>query len=156
MTRYFFSFPSTDKAFRISDDIFGEVVDAADSDLLEKQRMKLIVSELFMNAFIHGNKSNPEKFVDVILEFDNDIFAATVKDQGKDISIERFKAKIHSVTNPEAESGRGINIIHKLCEDVQVYRDQDDKFCVRALRRIYKKPHAAPARAGKQRKTEVS
>jgi len=155
MIRYCFTFPNTEKAFRISDEIFGLVVDTVDADVLERQRMKLILSELFMNAYIHGNKSDPAKNVDVLIEIEGDDFTATVKDQGEGIAKERFKEMVQSISNPEDESGRGITIVHKLSDKVQLYKDKDDKFCIRAIRKIEKQEPAAKKRPGKRSKVEA-
>jgi len=90
MNRYFFSFPNTEEAFRISDDVFGHVIDTVDADISERQRMKLIVSELVMNAYLHGNKFDTKKRIEVALEIDASDFIATVKDEGTGFTKQRI------------------------------------------------------------------
>lgn len=140
MLRYDFKFPSEESAFRISDEVFGLVIDTIDADISERHKMKLIVSELFMNAYLHGNnlKSRTRKSIDVILEIDSDLFVVTVKDEGGGIAKERFKEMVASISAPEDESGRGITIIHTLSDKIQLFKDPDNKFCIKATKEIIK------------------
>ncbi len=140
MLRYDFKFPSEESAFRISDEIFGLVIDTIDADISKRHKMKLIVSELFMNAYIHGNNQKPFKSIEVILEIDTDMFVVTVKDEGGGIAKERFKEMVASISSPEDESGRGITIIHTLSDKIQLFKDPDNKFCIKATLEIIKQP----------------
>lgn len=140
MNRYFFSFPNTEEAFRISDDIFGHIIDTVDADISERQRMKLIVSELFMNAYLHGNKFNTQKHIDVALEIDVNEFIATVKDEGTGFTKQRFKKMVEAISDLDSNSGRGIKIIHELSDKINVFKDEKGKFCIRAFRKFKTKP----------------
>jgi len=156
MIKYQFTFPNTETAFKISDEIFAKVIDTIDADVFERQRIKLIVSELFMNAYVHGNDADPSKSIDVQLEFEKDSFTAIVKDQGEGITKDRFHEMVQSISDPEDESGRGITIVHRLSDKVQLYRDKDDKFCVKATKKIItQQPEPAKSRSGKRRKMEA-
>lgn len=140
MNRYFFSFPNTEEAFRISDDVFGHVIDTVDTDIAERQRMKLIVSELFMNAYLHGNKFDTKKYIDVALEIDVNEFIATVKDEGTGFTKQRFKKMVEDISDLESNSGRGIKIIHELSDKINVFKDEKGKFCIKAFRKFKTKP----------------
>lgn len=140
MLRYDFKFPSEESAFRVSDEIFGLVIDTIDADISDRYKMKLIVSELFMNAYLHGNNQKLCKSIDVILEIDTDMFVVTVKDEGGGIAKKRFKEMVASISAPEDESGRGITIIHTLSDKIQLFKDPDNKFCIKATMEIIKQP----------------
>ncbi len=138
MNKYSFSFPSTEEAFRISDSVFATVIDTFGGSVSEKHRMKIIVSELFMNAYLHGNKIDQSKYIDVILEIEDDEFVAIVKDQGSGFTRERFRSMVDSISEPESKGGRGIKIVHKLSDRIQLFMDKGDKFCIKASKKLAK------------------
>lgn len=140
MERYNFSLPSTAGAYELSADILAPVIDSLTVDPPEKHRLKLIVSELVMNAYIHGNKSDPDKSIDIVIEVDDKQFVVMVKDQGEGLKEEQLNGIITSVSGESDESGRGMKIVHKLGDQVQLFRDEDDKFCIRVSRRINSRP----------------
>jgi serine/threonine-protein kinase RsbW len=74
--------------------------------------------EAVNNAITHGNKANPQKLVDVEIEFDNDEIRITVSDEG-----EGFKPdKIPDPTLPEnieELSGRGVFLMTKLADSIK-------------------------------------
>jgi len=140
MVRYFFSFPSTEEAFRISDDIFGQIIDTINAEVAERQRLKLIVSELYMNAYLHGNRADASKFIDVSIEIGADEFVTIVKDEGAGLTKVRFKEMVESIADVESVSGRGMRIIYKLSDKVRVFRDERGKFCIKSTRKLEKKP----------------
>ena len=140
MERYFFSFPSTEEAFKISDDIFGQIIDTIDAEVAERQRLKLIVSELYMNAYLHGNKADTSKFIDVSLEIGTNEFVTVVKDEGAGLTKVRFKEMVEFIADVESISGRGMRIVYKLSDKVRVFKDERGKFCIKSTRRLEKKP----------------
>jgi anti-sigma regulatory factor (Ser/Thr protein kinase) len=140
MIRYFFSFPSTEEAFKISDDIFGLIIDTVDVDFAERQRLKLIVSELYMNAYLHGNGTDVRRFIDVSMEFGKDEFITIVKDEGTGMTGQRFEEIVESVVDPESTSGRGIGIVYKLSDRVRVFKDERGKFCIKSVKKLANKP----------------
>ena len=146
MERYNFSFPNTAGACEISADILSPVIDSLIVDAPEKHRLKLIVSELVTNAYVHGNKSDRGKTIDVVIQIDDEQFVVVVKDQGKGLKEERYREIVKSVSGESDESGRGMKIVHKLSDQVQLFRDEDDKFCIRVTRRI--KSHPAEIKPG--------
>lgn len=139
MTRYFFSFPSTEEAFKISDDIFSMIIDTIDIGIAERQRLKLIVSELYMNAYLHGNKADASKFIDVAMEIGPEGFVTIVKDEGAGLTKVRFKEMVESIADVESVSGRGIRIVYKLSDKVRVFKDERGKFCIKSIRKIAEK-----------------
>ena len=143
MQKFHFSFPSSQKIFEISDDIFGLIIDTMDAELAERQRIKLIISELFMNAYLHGNNADPAKSIEVVLEFDCDRFAVEVRDAGKGLTRKRFNELAESGEDYESSSGRGMRIISKLCDSVDIFKDDNEKFCIRVVKKLKTIPVSA-------------
>ena len=73
---------------------------------MERHRLKVIVSELFVNAYLHGNKADPEKCIDVVLEIDEYNFVVIVKDRGDGLSREKVKALSRAIVDHQTEHGR--------------------------------------------------
>jgi serine/threonine-protein kinase RsbW len=74
--------------------------------------------EAVNNAITHGNKSNPQKLVDVEIEFENDEMKITVTDEGEGFNPE----KIPDPTKPEnieELSGRGVFLMTKLADSIR-------------------------------------
>jgi anti-sigma regulatory factor (Ser/Thr protein kinase) len=136
MSKFTFSFPTTEMSLRVADDVFGIIIDAQNLDRMDRHRLKVIVSELFVNAYLHGNRADPEKYIDVVLEVSGDEFVAIVKDSGNGLSKEKVKALSHTVVDPKSEHGRGLGIMHRLGDRVDSFRDSDGRFCVRVAKKI--------------------
>ena len=74
--------------------------------------------EAVNNAITHGNKANPQKLVDVEIEFENDEIKITVTDEGQGFN----PAKIPDPTMPEnieELSGRGVFLMTKLADSIK-------------------------------------
>jgi serine/threonine-protein kinase RsbW len=136
MNKFSFSFPTTEMSLRVADDIFGIIIDAQNLERMERHRLKVIVSELFVNAYLHGNKADPEKHIDVVIEVDENEFVAVVKDCGDGLSREKVKDLSHTPADSRAEHGRGLGIMRRLGDKIDSYRDSGGKFCVRVVRKI--------------------
>jgi serine/threonine-protein kinase RsbW len=123
-------------SLRVADDIFGIIIDAQNIERMERHRLKVIVSELFVNAYLHGNKADPAKYIDVVLEIDENEFVVIVKDRGDGLSREKVKALSHAVVDPQSEHGRGLGMMHRLGDKVDSFKDSDGRFCVRVAKKI--------------------
>ena len=156
MEMYTFSFLSTARAYRISADVLNPVIDSLIVDAPEKRRLKLIVSELVMNAYVHGNKGDPDKTIDVVIQIDDKQFVVMVKDQGKGLTEEKYHQAVMSASGESDESGRGMKIVHKLSDQVQLYKDKDDKFCIRVTRRINSSPTDIKSDTGRDSSLEAT
>jgi len=132
MNSYHFSFPTTETTLRICDFILGSLIDTAKASDSDKHRFKVIVSELVMNAYNHGNKADPEKYIDISIEMDEPELEVVVKDQGQGVARETFKAFVDSYSDPEDEHGRGIKLVCTFSDKVNLFRDGSGRFCVRA------------------------
>jgi serine/threonine-protein kinase RsbW len=81
---------------------------------------KILVSalEAVNNAILHGNKSDPEKTVDIEIEFKSNKLKIKVTDQGPGFSPE----KVPDPTIPEnieALNGRGIYLMSHLADKIK-------------------------------------
>jgi serine/threonine-protein kinase RsbW len=81
---------------------------------------KILVAtlEAVNNAIKHGNKDNPQKLVDVEIEYDKDEIRITVTDEGEGFN----PAGIADPTMPEnieELSGRGVFLMTKLSDSIK-------------------------------------
>ena len=80
---------------------------------------KILVSamEAVNNAILHGNKSNPEKNVDIEISFESDILNIKVTDEGPGFRPD----KVPDPTTPEnieELNGRGIYLMSHLADKI--------------------------------------
>ncbi len=76
---------------------------------------QIAISEALINAIVHGNQENPNKFVTIDIEFDNSEFTIKIKDEGKGFNMEEIPDPTKS-DNLLKEHGRGIYIIKSLVD----------------------------------------
>ena len=81
---------------------------------------KILVSllEAVNNAIIHGNKSTPEKYVDVTINYKDGRLRVNVKDQGNGFSPENVPDPTVP-ENIEEVNGRGVFIMTKLADEIK-------------------------------------
>jgi len=70
----------------------------------------LCVYELYVNAVFHGNKIDPSKYVEVILERKDNVLKITVIDQGEGFVLEDVPDPLEK-ENLLSGNGRGIFIV---------------------------------------------
>ncbi|OFY63473.1 MAG: hypothetical protein A2V46_09360 [Bacteroidetes bacterium RBG_19FT_COMBO_42_7] len=103
---------------RIIENAIDEVTGAIGIKQDDYGKIMVASLEAVNNAITHGNKANPQKLVDVEIEFDNDEIRITVSDEG-----EGFKPdKIPDPTLPEnieELSGRGVFLMTKLADSIK-------------------------------------
>jgi serine/threonine-protein kinase RsbW len=76
------------------------------------------VSELVLNAIVHGNKENPAKTVSVKIDFDDKTMIIDVQDEGNGFDFENNP----DPTLPDnlfKSTGRGIFIVKSLMDNIQ-------------------------------------
>jgi len=81
---------------------------------------KVLVSamEAVNNAILHGNRSNPEKMVDIEISSINDQLHITVTDEGPGFRPESVPDPT-TPENIEALNGRGIYLMSHLADQIQ-------------------------------------
>lgn len=83
--------------------------------------MNLVLTEALANAICHGNAGDPEKFVNISISASEEALIIKVIDQGQGFNITE-RGRIRSA--PLDESGRGVNIIMKLMDQVKCTREK--------------------------------
>ncbi len=88
--------------------------------------LKVVLSEIVLNAVKHGNKENENKMVKIdVFIIENTYISFVVEDEGNGYDL-KYLSKNKSVISDEddlfniMESGRGILLVNSLCEKVKV------------------------------------
>jgi serine/threonine-protein kinase RsbW len=82
--------------------------------------LQIAVSEALVNAIVHGNKENPDKFVLIDIEFDDSKLVIRIKDQGEGFNLEEIPDPTNN-NNLLKEHGRGIFIIKSFVDKFECY-----------------------------------
>lgn len=72
--------------------------------------IKIVLSELLINAIVHGNSNNFQKPVDINVDIDSERIVIKITDRGPS-----FKPCKEAEEELLSENGRGLNICHILC-----------------------------------------
>jgi serine/threonine-protein kinase RsbW len=102
---------------RIIENAIDEITNVAGIKQDDYGKILVATLEAVNNAITHGNKANPEKLVDVEIEFDNDEIKITVTDEGQGFN----PTAIPDPTKPEnieELSGRGVFLMTKLADSI--------------------------------------
>ena len=81
------------------------------------KKIELGLHEALVNAVVHGNLSNPKKVIRVRRILTPNWFIWQIQDEG--IGIDKNKRLNSLPLNIDANSGRGIYLIHKCFDDVR-------------------------------------
>ena len=81
------------------------------------KRIELGLHEALVNAVVHGNLSNPNKVIRVRRILTPNWFVWQIQDEG--IGIVKNKRLVSLPLQIDANSGRGIYLIHKCFDDVR-------------------------------------
>lgn len=92
---------------------------------LKDNFMNILIAftEAVNNAVNHGNKKNPNKNVNILLEKKSKYFQIQIKDEGSGF----IEDNLPNPTLPEnllKQSGRGVFLIRKLSDDVEIISDK--------------------------------
>jgi serine/threonine-protein kinase RsbW len=91
----------------------------------EYNKMMIAVTEIAMNAIIHGNKENADKKVRVFVEYDDKLMRIVITDQGGGFEPERLPDPTDE-KNLHDLHGRGV-FIAKAMVDEFYYQHHDGK-----------------------------
>jgi len=86
--------------------------------------LAISATELINNAIVHGNQSDPDKTVKIILEFQNDCLTISISDQGSGFEPAEIPNPIAD-ENLLKEAGRGIFIVRNLVDDLQIEKNPE-------------------------------
>jgi len=79
--------------------------------------VKLILSEIFTNALIHGNRKNPVLTITVEYEISDDFIKARLTDEGPGFNYNDIKDPL-AAENIIKFSGRGLFLIRQLADEI--------------------------------------
>lgn len=106
---------------RIVEKIVDEI--SAEEELNQDMYGKVLIAtvEAVNNAIIHGNKSNPEKFVDVMFKREYNKLEIIVEDEGDGFDYKNIPDPT-APENIENIHGRGVFLIKRLSDEVFFYK----------------------------------
>lgn len=114
--KYTYSCSVSSDITSVCDTVKKIVSDLGDKLSYEKlMDVRLVLSELMINSCEHGNDNDRNKKVSIDVEADDEAVSIKVSDEGdgfdyrRDVKIDEFSC-----------SGRGLMIVSRLCEQVQV------------------------------------
>ena len=81
--------------------------------------LRLILSELLLNAVIHGNRGDGKKTVSVSLDIRNDVVYCAITDEGEGFDHHALLAGLATEHDCESEHGRGVRIVYALTDTLQ-------------------------------------
>jgi stage II sporulation protein AB (anti-sigma F factor) len=92
-----------------------------DPTMDELTEIKTVVSEAVTNAIIHGYENNPDGYVSISVELDEDTVHITIRDEGIGIEdLEEARQPLFT-TKPELErSGMGFTIMENFMDEVEI------------------------------------
>ena len=89
--------------FEIKDGIYGH--------------MLIALTEAVSNGILHGNKSNPDKNIEVAYKAKKNVLYFAVKDQGLGFYYNNLPDPTHP-DNIEKPTGRGVFLMKQLCNNI--------------------------------------
>ncbi len=82
--------------------------------------LKLALEEAITNAMRHGNRLDPDLFVDVSVELEGERLVMSVKDEGGGFDFSKIPDPTQQ-DNKEKPSGRGVFLIKQLMNEVEFF-----------------------------------
>ncbi len=82
-----------------------------------RERVELGLHEALINAVVHGNSNEPEKFIRIRRIITPNWFVWQIQDQGDGIKFSQRNFSLPSEI--ESENGRGLFLIHECFDDVR-------------------------------------
>lgn len=77
--------------------------------------LRLVLSELLINGYEHGNQSNMNKRVHLTLRMENGSIVLSVEDEG-----DGFCYDLEQCVDRNSCSGRGLRIVRELSQEVEI------------------------------------
>lgn len=99
--------------------------------------IKTITSEAVTNAIVHGYNQDPEKFVFLSMELDNNILKLTIKDEGVGIEdVEQARAPLYSTKLDEERAGLGFTIMDIFSDEMEIISKLGEGTTVICLKKL--------------------
>ena len=104
--------------------------------LEEFQKLMIAVTEVVINAIIHGNKENPDKKVTIEAQYDDRNLYVKICDEGNGFNPNEI-VDPRLPENLMKESGRGIFIVKSLVDDFSYrHTDRGSEFILAVRKRL--------------------
>ena len=84
----------------------------------ERSNLFIALDEAFVNAVLHGNKSDPKKLVRITADLSTDEARFTVEDEGEGFDTRAIPDPLDPA-NMLKSSGRGVLLIHNIMDEVE-------------------------------------
>jgi len=121
MIRRDLTYPSSNESEQKLFELTEECLRDEGVDTVLARRFLLAISEIFTNALVHGNNSDPKKEIRVILEIKKTSLRADIIDQGRG-GLKRINNRQPS--NSLSEGGRGVDVVTYYADTV-VFAEDD-------------------------------
>lgn len=82
----------------------------------DRLELRLIYNELLVNAVVHGNKNDPSKKVELLIELDQGCVLSSIKDEGEGFDYLEVLECDDGTEDFMSESGRGLKIVKYLTD----------------------------------------
>jgi anti-sigma regulatory factor (Ser/Thr protein kinase) len=112
----------------VAEEIFSALARAATNDIQKQYHIRTVLSEIYGNAYLYGDKSRSNSAIEFEACFTPERFSASIINEGKG-PADTNSRKVESIS-PYAESGRGLAIVRKLCDNVYFKKMSETKFGV--------------------------
>ncbi len=89
-----------------------------------KSELSTALSEALANAIVHGNKINPDQFVDLKIQIYKDQMILRIKDKGTGFNFKQLPDPLKP-ENIKKASGRGVYLMSVLVDEVDFVRHED-------------------------------
>jgi serine/threonine-protein kinase RsbW len=109
---------SNTQHLRLVERLVDDVCDVYDVNQDAYGNMLIALTEAVNNAILHGNKNNPEKFVKIGFESEDDKLIFTVTDEGEGFDYKNLPDPTDPA-NIEKISGRGVFLMSQLSDFIR-------------------------------------
>ena len=89
-----------------------------------KSELSTALSEALANAIVHGNKINPDQFVDLKIHIHKDQMILKIKDKGVGFNYKQLPSPLKQ-ENIKKTSGRGVYLMSVLVDKVDFVKHDD-------------------------------
>lgn len=116
MTKMFLEIGSDRSSIKKIESLMQKANEGFGLDEQEYGKMMIAVTEVAMNAIVHGNKENPGKIVKVYVEYNADQMKIVIMDEGEGFDIQRLPDPTTSENILDLH-GRGVFIARAMVDE---------------------------------------
>lgn len=98
---------------------------------------QLAVAEGFTNAVRHAHRDQPtETPVELEVEIHDDLLEIRIWDHGPGFDVDSYLKNLSLPIDENAEGGRGLSLMHRIADDLQYARTDDQRNCLHISKRF--------------------